>query len=422
MHFADGMHEMASMFELQADGQGADLCTSKPQGDLPELVRADEKRVRQILINLLGNAIKFTAAGHGHPACALCTRDGAHRDRRHRPGLDARRSWRRSLSPLHARAQRVPALRPAPGWASPSRKHADRSDGRRADGAQHAGPGFGVPGASCFCPRCIGARRCGTHARATHAAVHRARATPGRAASILVVDNEEADRELLVQLLQPLGFELRTAASGHDALDLLAAGYHPDVILMDLAMPGIDGWETMRRACARYGPPACSAPSCRPMPLTRGWTMMWASPRTTSSSNPCATPNCWTGWVSGWRWTWLARAPPAAAGARQAWRKRHVPSWRCPMRAPWPPLALQLDTGLLPRHPASKLDAHRSRRQPRMRRLRAGACAPWRGSSSLKPWLQHLHRSDRHEHCRCPVPSRRPHPDTRWTAATAMWC
>jgi CheY-like chemotaxis protein len=48
-------------------------------------------------------------------------------------------------------------------------------------------------------------------------------------------------------LLEPLGFELRTAASGHDALDLLAAGLQPDAILMDLAMPGIDGWETIRR-------------------------------------------------------------------------------------------------------------------------------------------------------------------------------
>jgi CheY-like chemotaxis protein len=64
---------------------------------------------------------------------------------------------------------------------------------------------------------------------------------------ILVVDNEEADRELLVHVLEPLGFELRTAASGHDALDLLAAGHRPDVMLMDLAMPGIDGWETIRR-------------------------------------------------------------------------------------------------------------------------------------------------------------------------------
>ena len=64
---------------------------------------------------------------------------------------------------------------------------------------------------------------------------------------VRVVDNEETDRDLLVQLLEPLGFVLRTAASGHDCLDLLAAGYQPDVVFMDLAMPGIDGWETIRR-------------------------------------------------------------------------------------------------------------------------------------------------------------------------------
>jgi CheY-like chemotaxis protein len=69
----------------------------------------------------------------------------------------------------------------------------------------------------------------------------------GARRKILVVDNEEADRELLVSLLEPLGFVLRMAASGHDALDLLASGYDPDVVLLDLAMPGIDGWETLRR-------------------------------------------------------------------------------------------------------------------------------------------------------------------------------
>ncbi|MGQ3128845.1 response regulator, partial [Variovorax sp.] len=65
---------------------------------------------------------------------------------------------------------------------------------------------------------------------------------------LLVVDNEEADRELLGHVLAPLGFELRSAASGHDALDLIAAGYRPDAMFVDLAMPGIDGWETIRRA------------------------------------------------------------------------------------------------------------------------------------------------------------------------------
>ena len=70
---------------------------------------------------------------------------------------------------------------------------------------------------------------------------------------ILVVDNQEADRELLVRLLQPLGFALRTADGGHDCLDLLAAGLRPDAIFMDLAMPGIDGWQTIRRLRALSG-------------------------------------------------------------------------------------------------------------------------------------------------------------------------
>jgi CheY-like chemotaxis protein len=75
----------------------------------------------------------------------------------------------------------------------------------------------------------------------------------GARRKILVVDNEEVDRELLVSLLEPLGFALRVAASGHDALDLLAAGYDPDGVLLDLAMPGIDGWETLRRIRALEG-------------------------------------------------------------------------------------------------------------------------------------------------------------------------
>jgi CheY-like chemotaxis protein len=104
-----------------------------------------------------------------------------------------------------------------------------------------------------------------------------------------VVDNEEPDRELLVQLLEPMGFELRTAASGHDCLDLLAAGYQPDVILMDLAMPGIDGWETC--AGARVWGHRARWPSFRPTRSTRAWTTMPASFPKISSSSPCATPS-----------------------------------------------------------------------------------------------------------------------------------
>jgi CheY-like chemotaxis protein len=63
---------------------------------------------------------------------------------------------------------------------------------------------------------------------------------------LLVVDNEQADRELLAHLLQPLGFEIHQAANGVEALSLWPA-LQPDAIFMDLAMPGLDGWQTLQR-------------------------------------------------------------------------------------------------------------------------------------------------------------------------------
>ena len=63
LHFADFMQDLASLFELEAQAKGLTF-SYEETGTLPTVVRADEKRVRQILINLLGNAIKFTAQGH----------------------------------------------------------------------------------------------------------------------------------------------------------------------------------------------------------------------------------------------------------------------------------------------------------------------------------------------------------------------
>jgi len=62
------------------------------------------------------------------------------------------------------------------------------------------------------------------------------------------VDNEEVDRTLLARRLEALGFDVLQAGSGHAALALLQEDPHQAVnaILMDLAMPGIDGWETIR--------------------------------------------------------------------------------------------------------------------------------------------------------------------------------
>lgn len=65
------------------------------------------------------------------------------------------------------------------------------------------------------------------------------------ARKVLVVDDEPKHRELLSRRLRAREFEVITAAGGKDALTSVA-GNRPDIILMDIKMPGQDGWETTR--------------------------------------------------------------------------------------------------------------------------------------------------------------------------------
>jgi two-component system, cell cycle response regulator DivK len=62
---------------------------------------------------------------------------------------------------------------------------------------------------------------------------------------ILVVEDVELNRDLLVQLLED-DYEVLTAVNGEEGI-VLAARERPDLVLMDLSLPVIDGWEATRR-------------------------------------------------------------------------------------------------------------------------------------------------------------------------------
>ncbi len=244
MQFADCVHEMAGMFELQAGAKGLGFCF-ETGGNLPELVRADEKRVRQILINLLGNAIKFTVQGQVTFRLRYA-REMAHIDIEDTgPGMSGA-ELAQIFEPFARGATAGQSAGGAPGAGLGLTIAKMLTDLMGGEMTVTSTPGEGsVFRIRLFLPEVHMAPA------ATGLAAKPARRQPrgyeGLRRKLLVVDNEEPDRELLVQLLAPMGFELRTAASGHDCLDLLAAGYQPDVVFMDLAMPGIDGWETLRR-------------------------------------------------------------------------------------------------------------------------------------------------------------------------------
>ncbi|MBI5594102.1 MAG: response regulator [Deltaproteobacteria bacterium] len=68
----------------------------------------------------------------------------------------------------------------------------------------------------------------------------------GERKRILIVDDNPTNLAVLVSILEPLGFELHTAVNGEDAVGMAAAAM-PDLILMDLLLPGIDGLESLHR-------------------------------------------------------------------------------------------------------------------------------------------------------------------------------
>ncbi|MEO8155607.1 MAG: ATP-binding protein, partial [Rhizobacter sp.] len=238
LRFRDCVQQIVHMFELQAAGKG--IAFSAELADvLPEVVRADEKRLQQILINVLGNAVKFTQAG----------------------SVVFRLRYAREMALFEIEDT-------GPGIASDEIEHIFEPFARGSE-ATSGGTGLGLTiskmltdlmGGEMTVTSTLGEgtvfriRLFLPEARGAVAALEVPRATRtgyrGERRRILIVDNEEVDRSLLATVLQPLGFELLQAASGHECLGVVA-GFAPDAILMDLAMPGIDGWATIRAIKAR---------------------------------------------------------------------------------------------------------------------------------------------------------------------------
>ena len=64
-------------------------------------------------------------------------------------------------------------------------------------------------------------------------------------ANVLVVDDEQAMQAYARALLEPEGYQVETVSSGADALHLMRQGESPDVVLLDMLMPGLDGLQTL---------------------------------------------------------------------------------------------------------------------------------------------------------------------------------
>jgi len=229
------MQQIVRMFELQAHTKGIDF-RYECSGELPPVVRADKKHLGQILMNILGNAVKFTENG----------------------AVVLRVQYAREIARFEIEDS-------GPGIPQSEIEHIfdPFMRGSTASRVEARGTGLGLT-ISRMLAGLMGGELSVTstpnvgskfHIRLFLPQVHAPRAThqlldvlpvgyAGIRRRILVVDNEIVDRELLVNVLEPLGFEVQQAASGDECITLCPQ-FKPDLILMDLEMPGIDGWETV---------------------------------------------------------------------------------------------------------------------------------------------------------------------------------
>lgn len=76
-------------------------------------------------------------------------------------------------------------------------------------------------------------------------------------AKVLLVEDNEMNRDMLSRRLARKGYDVVIAIDGHDGLEA-ASRERPDIILMDMSLPGLDGWDATRRLKAE--PDTCGIP------------------------------------------------------------------------------------------------------------------------------------------------------------------
>ena len=75
---------------------------------------------------------------------------------------------------------------------------------------------------------------------------------PASSLRLLVVDDNEDNRDMLARRLRRRGYEVSTAESGAEALDLISSAVHFDAVLLDVMMPDITGLEVLAKLRTRF--------------------------------------------------------------------------------------------------------------------------------------------------------------------------
>ena len=235
------LNSLREMLQLKANSKGLRLIFENI-GDLPQYIQTDEAKLRQVLINLIGNAIKFTQ----HGTVSL-----------------------RVSSPAENKSQLYFEIADTgPGISSSEiptlfQPFVQTEAGRKS----MQGTGLGLPISQQFVKIMGGDIAVesqldrGTnfsfniHVNLVTESDEQEASTvkqvialePGQPTyRILIVEDVVENRQLLVKLLVPLGFEVCEATNGQEGIALQSI-WNPHLILMDMLMPVMDGYEATRQ-------------------------------------------------------------------------------------------------------------------------------------------------------------------------------
>lgn len=242
--FHQMLDDVRLMFTRRPEAQALNL-EIHLSPDVPRLLYADSGKVRQVLVNLLGNAVKFTERGGVILSATVLECDMT--DDLHivvevaDTGCGIRPEDYPGIFDVFVRKEDGMRLTEGTGLGLPLSRRYARSlggditaDENRVDGctfrfsflAKPAKKGFRLGGSSIL------------------------RLAPGQPQfRILTVDDDAANREMMETLLRSVGFVVETATDAATALSRLVDAKQPviDLVLMDKRMPGADGYEAVRR-------------------------------------------------------------------------------------------------------------------------------------------------------------------------------
>jgi len=242
------LNDIEATMRLRAGGKDLRLIQRR-EAPLPAFIRCDARRLRQVLTNLLSNAIRYTE--RGEVALIVGFRDGGVAAAGDGSGRLAFQVEDTGIGIAAEDLERIfqPFVQLNPGRSASEGTGLGLTLARGLVAllggqlAVRSTPGSG----SCFSfdiPVHVSAQLDG---EASSAAIQPRTLAPGQPEyRILVVDDSEDSRSVLRRMLMRAGFAVLESANGQDALDMVAR-QRPQLVLMDLRMPVMDGYEAVRK-------------------------------------------------------------------------------------------------------------------------------------------------------------------------------